>query len=431
MIPYLKGLVTGKLHRSVLVKNYLYLSMYQVINFLAPIIIIPHIVKVLGIEKYGSVVFSYAFVTYFAIFTDYGFNLSATRDISISRDDEVAVNHIFNRVIQSKLLLYCIAFILFTVIVYIIPVFRKELLLHYCSFILVLTQTLLPIWFFQGLEDMRFIAMLNAISKLCFIGLIFIIVRTPEHYILVNLLQGLGGLFSCVICYILIKKKYNISYVRIPIKEIFKEIKDGTSLFISGFAVSVYVNSNTFLLGMFANRMTLGYYGIAEKVVLAVKQLLIVFSQVVYPYMCKITNEPFDKTRRFLKTAFIPFAYIIIASCICIFLFSDYIVLYAIKGKNVELSNLLKLFSFLPIIVLFDIPAYQVLLAYNLRKAYSTILISGCVLNILINFVLSYYFKAWGTVTSVLITELYITFGLNILLHVKYPQYSLLKRINK
>ncbi|WP_143308044.1 oligosaccharide flippase family protein [Chitinophaga vietnamensis] len=431
MLQYFKRLVGGNAHRSVLVKNYMYLSMYQVINFLAPILIIPHIVKVLGIAKYGAVVFAYAFVTYFAIFTDYGFNLSATRDISINRDNKDTINRIFNRVLQSKLLLFFIALLAFTGIVWAIPSFRKEFWLYYCSFPLVLSQTLLPIWFFQGIEDMRFIAMLNAISKLCFVALIFILIHSPEQYVLVNLLQGAGGLVSCVICFFLVVKKYNITYVRIPLKEIAQEIKEGTALFISGFAVNVYVNSNTFILGMFVDRTILGYYGIAEKVVLAVKQLLIVFSQVVYPYMCKITVESYDKTRQFLKTVFIPFTYLVIGCCLCIFFFSDLIVLYALKARNPELSNMLKLFSFLPVIVLFDIPAYQVLLAYNLRKAYSTILVSGCVLNILLNFVLAYYFKAWGTVVSVLVTELYITVGLNMLLQFKYPQFALLKRTNK
>jgi PST family polysaccharide transporter len=47
-----------------------------------------YLVRVLEPEKFGLIAFSQVFVGYFMILTDYGFNLSATRDTSINRENK-------------------------------------------------------------------------------------------------------------------------------------------------------------------------------------------------------------------------------------------------------------------------------------------------------------------------------------------------------
>jgi PST family polysaccharide transporter len=126
-----------------------------------------------------------------------------------------------------------------------------------------------------------------------------------------------------------------------------------------------------------------------------------------------------------VQSVFIPFALFIFTCCIAIFLLSDELVILATGHFDKNISNLVKLLIVVPLIVLLNIPAYQILLAYDFKKSYSTILVSGALLNITLNILLCRKFAAYGTAFAVIITELFITIGLYTVIQLKHPKQSL------
>jgi len=116
----------------------------------SPLITFPYLTRVLGPGNYGKVAFAVAFITYFNLITDYGFNLSATREISINRDDTKKVSRIYSSVMVTKTLLMLLTFTAMLTIVLSVDRFRSDLPLYIYTYGIVLGSVLFPVWFFQG-----------------------------------------------------------------------------------------------------------------------------------------------------------------------------------------------------------------------------------------------------------------------------------------
>ncbi len=411
---YIADFSIKKTVKSVLFKNYFSLSVYQIVNFAVPLIIIPFIISKVGVSNFGQIAFSYAFVNYFNVIVDYGFNLSATQKIAVNQNNKDIINAIFTTVYVSKLLFLVLSIILYSALIFIFPVLYHQKILHLCSFTIVVGQAIIPLWLFQGMQDMKYLAFFNVLSKGIYFIAILLCIKFPKDYYLVNCLQGISsivaGLFSLFFCY----KKFGVRFIYTSRNEIVTEIRNGKMLFFSSVAVNIYVNSNAFILGVFATPAEVGLYSVAEKVYFALKQLNNVFSQVIFPQICTLALKSVSTLKFFLKKIFTPFIALMITASTVVFFSTNIISRYFLKGViDTHLILLIHIFCAVIIVNALDIPAFQTLLAYNEKNKYGLILISGCVLNIISNIIMVNLLQSLGTVYSILITELFITIGLN------------------
>ena len=184
------------LERKTVLHNFASLSVLQAITYLLPVLILPYLFRVIGPEKFGLIAFAQAFVQYFMILTDYGFSISATKEISLCQHDRAEISKVFSAVMTAKIALALVSLVLLGCIVYFIPKFRNDWMVYVLSFGAVLGNTLFPVWFFQGTEKMKYIADLNIAGGVLTVVLILFSVRGPRDYLMVPLIVSSVGLIT-------------------------------------------------------------------------------------------------------------------------------------------------------------------------------------------------------------------------------------------
>ena len=122
--------IITSVEKKTVLENFFSLTSLQSINYILPLIVLFYLIRVIGPEKYGLIAFAQSFAQYFMILIDYGFSLTATKKISLSRDEEKRTWQIFSSVLSVKIILSALSLFIVILIVKFIPRFSKDTLLH-------------------------------------------------------------------------------------------------------------------------------------------------------------------------------------------------------------------------------------------------------------------------------------------------------------
>ncbi len=393
-----------------LFENFLSLSTLQALNYILPLLTVPYLVRVLGPEKYGLISFVQALVGYFAIFTDYGFGLSATREISIHREDKDKVSEIFSAVLVVKCIFGALSFLAFVFIVAGVSRFRPEWVVYMFSFITILGNILFPVWFFQGIERMKYITLLNAFSRGIFTACIFVFIKRQTDYPYVPLISSIGAVTAGWMSLRIAFKTFGVKF-RFPTTEaLVYQIKEGWYIFISTVAISLYTVSNTFLLGLFTNNTIVGYYAAAEKIIRAVLGLLSPVSQTLYPYVSKLASESRERALGFARKALRLIGSGTLLVSILLFLFAPLIVSVVLGKQYLPSIIVLRVLACIPFVVgLSNVFGIQIMLTLGLKKQFSKVITSAGVLNVIMSLILIPLWHHAGVAVAWLITETFVT----------------------
>ena len=275
--------------------NFFSLTSLKVLTYILPLITFPYLIRVLGIEKFGLIMFAQATMYYFEIVVDFGFNLSATREVALNAKKPNKLNEIISAVFSIKFMLLLFSFLVLIVVVNLFDRFLQDFLLYYYSFLKVIALAFFPVWFFQGIEKMKYITLIDIISKSIFTVLIFVFVQSESDYILVPLISGVGYIIGTIFSLIYLFRRFKKSFIICSFSVLKKYFNDSSMFFLSRVSVSLYTTSNAFFLGLVTSNIMVGYYAVAEKLYMVIRQLYQPIVQVIYPYMSKSKNVKFFK----------------------------------------------------------------------------------------------------------------------------------------
>lgn len=389
---------------NVLLKNMISLMGSQAINFILPLITYPYIIHVVGLSHFGDVQFVLTVMTFLGLIIDYGYNYRAPREVALLKNDPKELASMVSRVLTYKILTF--GLIALSLTLYALFFSPDKYLLYLGGLIFLLNFTITPNWFFQGIEKMEYIAIVDVGAKIVFTCLIFVFVREPQDYIFILPLWGLGGVVSTCVGVYIIRTKHKMKLSIPPLKTVINELVIGYPLFVSNLSMVILSNSQIIIIGILHGSVAVGLFSIAEKIVKIPWTITQVFSQVIYPKVCVLNSTGYKSVLHFYNRILPYFYGGVFLIMGCIWLFSSQIVGYFTAESIPEVVVILKVMLFSVIIILLNVPLQQYILANGMNTILMKILFVVSIINIVVSFIFIYFWSNIGAALSSNLTML-------------------------
>lgn len=273
------------------IANFGYLSLLQVAGYAFPLITMPYLARVIGVEGFGKISFASSIVIWFLTIADWGFNLTATRDVARNRENKEKVSHIFSNVLWARSVLALISGLLLLLLVSVVPYLRENAGIILITFLLVPGHILFPDWFFQAVEKMKYTTIFNLSIKFIFTIAVFIFIKDEKDYIYQPLLTTVGYLLCGIGAQYLIIKKWHYTLLPPQWNDIIHTIKSSTDVFINNLMPNLYNSFSVVLLGFFGGTTANGIYDGGNKFPTIFYHFQSVLSRAVYPFLSRKPNK--------------------------------------------------------------------------------------------------------------------------------------------
>lgn len=374
-------------------QNGVWLYLLQFFNTIIPLFTLPYITRVLGAEYYGLFSAALNFITYFQVVVEYGFGLSATREVVKIKEDKNAVNRLFCTVIYSRLILLFLCAVALGIICLISQDYDKVLCLLVLSYCL-LGYCFQQNWLFQGMLEMKYISIINIIARTTSTVLIFIFVHNRSDIFLYCFLYAISPLISGLLGYAIARRRYALTLITLSIKEIGYGLKSGWYVFTTQFSAKVLNIIGITFLGWFTSNFDVGIYSAINKISNLIVLLWMPISQILYPVSSKRLSESFADGIQFVNRMRKGFLTLFGTGILVASVFSKNLVRIAFGREYASFYYLLipQLF-FVIIAINNNFWGSQILLGGGHDKEYSRCFHKSVVVTIMINFV---FIRLWG-----------------------------------
>ena len=396
-------------------RNVISLFFLQGANYIFPLLTIPWLARVLGPDGFGRIGFATAFCLYFSLFSDYGFNLSATREIAIHRDSCEERSRIFWSTFFTKVILAFAGLLILLFLTFFVGRIAQERSLLITGYLMVAGSVLTPTWYFQGIERMSILTAANLFARCITLPLIFILIHGKDDVWLAMLISSSTCFVSGCLSMGVLVSLHHVKWFPPSLSDIRRSLIDGWHLFVSSAAVSLYTTTSTVALGFLCGNAAVGYFSAAQRLLRAIQAMLSPLTQAVYPRISHLMhhsrNDAFALIRKVMR---IQGAVTFVASVVLL-LGADIIIRLAFGPDYQAAVPAFRCLAPLPFLIgLSNVFGVQTMLPLGMKVVFSRILLASGILNLLMIVPLGLAFGATGAGASICITEFVVTVAMGL-----------------
>jgi PST family polysaccharide transporter len=397
--------------RDPLAKNTLAITAVQVANIGLPLLVIPYLARVLSPSSWGLFVFAQSLGFWLGTLIEYGFNLSATREVARLRDQPGSVGRVVAGVAGAKVGLTLVVIVVAGSMSGLVALFRSNPSYLLAALLFAVGYGFSSFWYFQGIERVKLAAGLEVGGKAVGVLLIFVLIEGPADGSTALLILALGAVLGSLLTTALMYR--TVPFVRPTFSSAIEALRMGWSMFLFRASVSLYTAANAFLLGLFVGPRIIGYYGGAEKAIKGALFLLTPLTLALYPRLSYLASRDRERSRRIALRALLFFGTLGAAMGLGIALLAPTLTRVFLGPDMAPSAPLLRIMAILPpLIGASGVLGLLWMLPQGWDGTFNRIILSGGVTNLALAFLLAPRFGAAGMSWAVVGAEAVVTLSM-------------------
>ena len=295
--------------KNKMLENTTMLLILNIAKMIFPLITLPYLTRVLSTETYGVVAYVRSVMIYMQVFVEFGFSLSATKDVVRAKENKAEIGRITGNVLFGNLLLSVVGTLILIPVICFIPVLKGYGLYVFLSQVSVVLSCFFIEYLFIGLEKMHLLTVRFVVMKLISTSLTFVLVKGETDLLWIPILDILGYGVAAIFSMTQLKK-FEIPIRTDGIKHAWESIKSSFYYFLSNIASTAFNVLNTLVIGIYASATDVAYWSVCLQLISAVQYIYTPISNGIYPEMIR-TKKIGIITK--ISKVFMP---IVVAGCI-------------------------------------------------------------------------------------------------------------------
>lgn len=245
--------------------NFLYNLIHSLSSLLFPLIAFPYAARIILADGIGIVSFYQSIVQYISLLTSIGIPLYGIRMVARIRDNIYELRRVTAELLILNMLLVAFGYLLVLIFTQTIPQIQVNIPLFLLLSLTIFFNAIGCEWFFQGIEEFKYITIRGLIVKTLSLVLLFVFVKTKEDIMWYAAYTVFGVLGGNLFNFIRLRKYISISEIVIRTLHPFRHLKPALHIFVLNLIVSIYVYLNTAMLGFLSDTTSVGLYTAASK----------------------------------------------------------------------------------------------------------------------------------------------------------------------
>ncbi|TCJ19323.1 hypothetical protein EPD60_02575 [Flaviaesturariibacter flavus] len=399
--------------KRIAMANFLALAMLQAGNYVLPLVTLPIISRIIGPGYYGVVNYVFAYVYYFVLFINAGFDLYGIRRIVEAQGDKEAVNAVVSRVLVAKTYILGACALVFSVLVWTVPQLAAQKLVSFFAFLYCIGWVINPSWVYHSMQETRRFAIFSFISKLCFSIAIVLAIRERSDYVLHPLITSLShvavSFFS--LRYALRRYGIRVSWTKVgAVKQTLLDIRHMSAMELIRNQSHL---TNLILAGSLLSIPDTGLYSAGLRIVVIFQSIISMpLNTVLFPYIGASFRESeaagLERVRRILPYV----VTLTLGISLAALLFAEPLIGFVFGHEFAGAVPLLRIFAFGLLLSNLNLAlGQQVMLHLKYEAVYVRYLIAGFGVNIVLLPLLHHYRALEGSALAWPLAEL-LVFGL-------------------